>query len=58
MTDQELCDLSIYLAADLLSAGELSPVEPATVLGAGHLVMGDNPAGFEQAVTGFLNSFA
>ena len=30
----------------------------ATVSGAGHLVMGDNPAGFEQAVTGFLNSFA
>ena len=30
----------------------------ATVPGAGHLVMGDNPAGFEQAVTGFLNSFA
>lgn len=30
----------------------------ATVPRAGHLVMGDNPAGFEQAVTGFLNSFA
>jgi pimeloyl-ACP methyl ester carboxylesterase len=30
----------------------------ATVSGAGHLVMGDNPSGFEQAVTGFLNSFA
>jgi pimeloyl-ACP methyl ester carboxylesterase len=52
MTDQELCDLSISQAADLLS-----PVELATVLGAGRLVMGDNPEGFEQAVTGFLNSF-
>ena len=30
----------------------------ATVPNAGHLVMGDNPAGFEQAVTGFLSSFA
>ena len=30
----------------------------ATVPGAGHLVMGDNPAGFEQAVTGFLSRFA
>ena len=30
----------------------------ATVAKAGHLVMGDNPAGFEQAVTDFLNSFA
>ena len=27
----------------------------ATVEGAGHLVMGDNPAGFERAVTEFLN---
>ena len=26
-----------------------------TVAGAGHLVMGDNPAGFERAVTGFLD---
>jgi pimeloyl-ACP methyl ester carboxylesterase len=26
----------------------------ATVDGAGHLVMGDNPAGFERAVTTFL----
>jgi len=30
----------------------------ATVPKAGHLVMGDNPAGFEEAVTEFLNSFA
>ena len=28
----------------------------ATVENAGHLVMGDNPAGFEKAVTGFLSS--
>ena len=28
----------------------------ATVEGAGHLVMGDNPAGFERAVTSFLSS--
>ncbi len=27
----------------------------ATVDNAGHLVMGDNPSGFERAVTGFLN---
>ena len=27
----------------------------ATVENAGHLVMGDNPSGFEQAVTGFLS---
>ena len=26
----------------------------ATVENAGHLVMGDNPSGFERAVTGFL----
>ena len=26
----------------------------ATVEGAGHLVMGDNPSGFERAVTSFL----
>jgi len=30
----------------------------ATVPKAGHLVMGDNPAGFEEAVTEFLNGFA
>lgn len=30
----------------------------ATVSNAGHLVMGDNPAGFEAAVTEFLNGFA
>jgi pimeloyl-ACP methyl ester carboxylesterase len=30
----------------------------ATVPNAGHLVMGDNPAGFEAAVTVFLNRFA
>ena len=29
-----------------------------TVEKADHRVPGDNPAGFEQAVTGFLNSFA
>ena len=28
----------------------------ATVEGAGHLVMGDNPAGFERAITSFLSS--
>ncbi len=30
----------------------------ATVPNAGHLVMGDNPSGFEHAVSDFLNSFA
>ena len=32
--------------------------ELATVPNAGHLVMGDNPAGFEVEVTQFLNRFA
>jgi len=30
----------------------------ATVENAGHLVMGDNPSGFERAVTGFLSEIA
>jgi len=51
---------SDIIAAD--TAGSMHERIPngqlTTVENAGHLVMGDNPSGFEQAVTSFLNDFA
>lgn len=53
-------ELSDIMASD--TASEMQQRIPngqlATVPHAGHLVMGDNPAGFEAAVTEFLSRFA
>ena len=53
-------DQSDIIAAD--TAAQMQQRIPngqlATVPKAGHLVMGDNPAGFEAAVSEFLNRFA